>query len=102
MKGKIITCCGDCTYYDWKKHKCKNGYNKEENAQDKFYEDCNMFKDLEEHDKEIYNKAIDDYKNRIKEELDRFEVQNLDTCVLYDLMDRKAEQLKAGGKDNDD
>ena len=45
-----------------------------------------------------YGKGIDDYKNRIKEELDRFEVQNLDTCVLYDLMDRKAEQLKAGGE----
>ena len=25
----------------------------------------------------------------------RFEVKNLDTCVLYDLMDRKAERLKA-------
>ena len=42
-----------------------------------------------------YSKGIDDYKNKIKEELDRFEVQNLDTCVLYDLMDRKAERLKA-------
>ena len=37
-----------------------------------------------------YNKAIDDFVNNIKEELDRFEVQNLDTCVLYDLIDRKA------------
>lgn len=45
-----------------------------------------------------YYKAIDDYKNRIKEELDRFEVQYLDTCVLYDLIDRKAEQLKAGNR----
>lgn len=43
-----------------------------------------------------YSKGIDDYKNKIKEELDRFEVQNLDTYVLYDLMDRKAERLKAG------
>ena len=43
-----------------------------------------------------YSKGIDDYKNKIKKELDRFEVQNLDTCVLYDLMDRKAERLKAG------
>ena len=42
-----------------------------------------------------YSKGIDDYKNKIKEELDRFEVQNIDTCVLYDLMDRKAERLKA-------
>ena len=48
-----------------------------------------------------YNKAIDDFVNNIKEELDRFEVQNLDTCVLYDLIDRKAEQLKAGGNSDD-
>ena len=48
--------------------------------------------------KEQYNKAIDDYKSGIKEELERFEVKNLDTCVLYNLMDRKAEQLKAGGE----
>ena len=41
-----------------------------------------------------YSNGIDDYKNKIKEELDRFEVQNLDTCVLYDLMDREAERLK--------
>ena len=46
--------------------------------------------------KEQYNKAIDDYKSGIKEELERFEVKNLDTCVLYNLMDRKAERLKAG------
>ena len=48
--------------------------------------------------KEQYNKAIDDYKSGIKEELERFEVKNLDTCVLYDFMDRKAERLKAGGE----
>ena len=46
--------------------------------------------------KEQYNKAIDDCKSGIKEELERFKVKNLDTCVLYDLMDRKAEQLKVG------
>lgn len=47
-----------------------------------------------------YNKAIDEYKNSIKEELDRFEVKNLDTCVLFDLMGRKAEKMKAG-EEND-
>lgn len=41
-----------------------------------------------------YNKAIDDFVISIKEELNRFEVKNLDTCVLFDLMNRKAEQLK--------
>lgn len=50
--------------------------------------------------KEQYNNAIDDYKSGIKEELERFEVKNLDTCVLYDLMDRKAERLKAGGEND--
>ena len=50
--------------------------------------------------KEQYNKAIDDYKSGIKEELERFEVKNLDTCVLYNLMDRKSERLKAGGEND--
>lgn len=50
--------------------------------------------------KEQYNKAIDDYKSGIKEELERFEVKNLDTCVLYNLMDRKAERLKADGEND--
>ena len=45
-----------------------------------------------------YNKAIDDFVNEIKDELNRFEVKNLDTCVLFDFIDRKAEQLKAGVK----
>lgn len=45
------------------------------------------------------NKAIDEFKDSIKTELDRFGVVNLDTCVLYDFMDRKAERLKAGGID---
>lgn len=47
---------------------------------------------------DVCNKAIDDYRNSIKEELNRFDVKNLDTCVLFDFMDRKAEQLKEGEK----
>ena len=46
-----------------------------------------------------YNKAIDEFKDAIKAELNRFSVTNLDTCVLYDFMDRKAEYMKAGGID---
>ena len=53
--------------------------------------------ELELHDKKIYNNAIDDFVNNIKDELNRFEVKNLDTCVLFDFIDRKAEQLKVGG-----
>ena len=44
----------------------------------------------------IRAKTIDEFKDSIKTELDRFGVVNLDTCVLYDFMDRKAERLKAG------
>lgn len=49
--------------------------------------------------KEIRAKAIDEFADSIKTELDRFGVVNLDTCVLYDFIDRKAERLKAGGVD---
>ena len=37
MKG--IKCCGDCGYYNWKKHKCNRAVD-EGNAQDHFYADC--------------------------------------------------------------
>lgn len=47
-----------------------------------------------------YKKAIDDFVNNIKDELNRFEVKNLDTCVLFDFIDSKAEQLKAS-REND-
>ena len=52
-------------------------------------------KELSKYAENQYSNGIEDYKNKIKEELDRFEVQNIDICVLYDLMDRKAERLKA-------
>lgn len=45
-----------------------------------------------------YAMAIDEFADSIKTELDRFGVVNLDTCVLYDFIDRKAERLKAGGE----
>lgn len=38
MKG--ITYCGECADYDHKKHSCKRGANRENNPQDKFYDDC--------------------------------------------------------------
>ena len=38
MKG--FTCCGDCIYYDWKKHKCKICKSIETDARKKFYDDC--------------------------------------------------------------
>lgn len=38
MKG--ITCCGDCVYYDWKKHRCKRGFNDATNPQNHFFDNC--------------------------------------------------------------
>ena len=38
MKG--ITCCGDCGYYDWKKHRCSRHCKDEGNPQSNFYADC--------------------------------------------------------------
>ena len=38
MKG--IRLCAECANYSMKKHRCIIGCNKEENAQDKFYDDC--------------------------------------------------------------
>ena len=35
-----IYCCGDCVYYNWKKHKCNLGAKEEGKATDTFYRDC--------------------------------------------------------------
>ena len=70
--------------------------------QNDLYQYAEWLEELREHRNigniERYNKgyknAIDDFVISIKGELNRFEVKNLDTCVLFDLMNRKAEQLK--------
>ncbi len=38
MKG--IKCCGECAYYNMKKHKCTGGAKDPGNAEDSFYADC--------------------------------------------------------------
>lgn len=38
MKG--IECCGDCVYYNWKKHRCTNGANKDPDPRSPFFADC--------------------------------------------------------------
>lgn len=44
-----VGCCGDCPYYDWKKHKCKKGATKEAMPQDPFYDDCPLeWEEMEE------------------------------------------------------
>lgn len=40
MKG--IKCCGECTYYSLKTHKCTAGAIDEGKAQDPFYKDCQL------------------------------------------------------------
>ena len=37
-----IYCCGDCIYYDMKKHKCRLGAHEEGKPTDSFYRDCPM------------------------------------------------------------
>ena len=35
-----IYCCGDCIYYNWKKHRCIRGAHVDGNATEHFYQDC--------------------------------------------------------------
>ena len=35
-----IYCCGDCVYYDWKRHKCKRGAKVDDGS--RFFRDCPM------------------------------------------------------------
>lgn len=57
------------------------------------------FQELEE---EIRKKAIDDYKNRIKNEINRFHIKDIETDLLFAVLDGMARQLKKGGEQTDD
>ncbi|WP_160202276.1 MULTISPECIES: hypothetical protein [Anaerotruncus] len=35
-----IGCCGDCPFYNWKKHSCDKGATNEGAPQDNYYADC--------------------------------------------------------------
>ena len=35
-----IYCCGDCGYYNWKKHKCSRGAKEDPDPRNHFYRDC--------------------------------------------------------------
>lgn len=104
MEGKIISCCGDCVYYDHKKHKCKNGYNDESNPKSHFYNDCQMFEDLEEYEEQIRaderEKVLEEFKEKMRNlnQLNCFVDYVADEIDLEELMyyasEEIAEQLK--------
>lgn len=35
-----IYCCGDCLYYNWKKHMCRRGAKDNGTGREPFYRDC--------------------------------------------------------------
>ena len=39
-KKKLISCCGDCIYYNYKTHRCMRGCSDEGEPTDSFYLDC--------------------------------------------------------------
>ena len=45
-----IYCCGDCIYYDYKKHKCKLHAVDEGTGKESFYRDCPLGIHKEEED----------------------------------------------------
>lgn len=52
--------------------------------------------------KEIRKKAIDDYKNSIKDKINRFHIKDVSTDLLFAVLDGTARQLKEGGEQTDD
>ena len=48
-----IYCCGDCIYYNPKKHVCKIGAVDEGNPTDNFYRDCPLGIHVEGEDQEV-------------------------------------------------
>lgn len=57
------------------------------------------FPELQE---EIRKKAIDDYKNSIKDEINRFHIKDVSTDLLFAVLDGTARQLKKGGGQTND
>ena len=40
MKG--ITCCGDCAHFDYKKRRCKRGFNTRNDRRNHFFDNCDL------------------------------------------------------------
>ena len=48
-----IYCCGDCVYYNWKKHKCNRVAHEEGRIDEHFYRDCPMEINVEAEDETV-------------------------------------------------
>ena len=96
--GKVITSCGDCIHYNFKKHKCNVGHSAEIDAKERFYADCTTFENVEEYERKAYNKAVDDCIEELKKRRDtRYMKVNCDDVELKML----SKKLK-GAKQNED
>lgn len=87
MKG--FTCCGDCIYYNRKKHKCNLGASVETDARNPFYDDCPI-PDIPS-EQEIRNKAIDEFAEKIKEATYQWFKTG---TIAVGMIDELAEQMK--------
>lgn len=87
IRGKVITCCGDCVHYNFRKHKCNVGHSAEVDPKERFYADCTTFENVEEYERKAYNKAVDDTIKAIKEEY-------AFTILEEEKIDEIVEQLK--------
>ena len=92
---KGITCCGDCVYYNFKKHKCTRGASVETNAKDHFYDDCPI-PDVEQLDAdEIRNKAIDEFVAKAEEWNNNIKsIRNEDGFFTIENIRKIAEKIK--------
>lgn len=57
------------------------------------------FPELQE---EIRKKAIDDYKNKIKDYINRFHIKDIETDLIFAVLDGTARKLKEGGEQTND
>lgn len=51
---------------------------------------------------EIRKKAIDDYKNKIKDYINRFHIKDIETDLIFAVLDGTARKLKEGGEQTND
>lgn len=65
-------------------------------------EEAEKIREFAELHEEIRKETIDDFKNSIKDTLNRFHITNIETDLLFAVMDGTARQLKEGGGQTND